>query len=95
VAAATSFARAITSPELYPRFRVPGDGRSGVEVVAPDGQRTVLRLHLHQGAQRDHLPLTVPDLKAVDVFDLRAEPARRLEGNLPVPPEVVEAVDVG
>ena len=47
-----------------------------------------------QRAQRHHLAVLVADLDQVDVLDAVAEAALGLDGDLPVPAELVEAVDV-
>ena len=65
-----------------------------VEVIPRHRDRAADLARLDQRAQRDHLPPLVPDLEQVDVLDPVAVPTLGLDGDLPVPAEIVEAVDV-
>ena len=83
----------MTSPELAPA-PAAGNWRCGSEVVARDEHRPADLAHIDYRAQRDHLSVVVAKAEQVQALGPGADGAFGLDDHLPVPPELVEIVDV-
>ena len=68
------------------------DLRSAVEVEAHRELGAAARLHIREGAERDHFVVRIPHVKQADVLRLRAVVAFGLDEDLPLPAEAIEVV---